>query len=109
MLVAGMVGCGSGTGRVEVDRGQVIVHNDTSSDWSDVEVWLNDHYRAMVPEIVSDGRFEVPLDVFVAGFGQRFDRGTQGVTGLEVTASASDGTEVRLVWGTGRRTLVPRR
>ena len=48
-------------------------------------------------------RFGVPLNAFVAGFGQRFSPGRQVVQGIEVTASTGTGRTVRLVWGEGRR------
>ncbi len=87
---------------IRVDRGLVLVENHTDEPWLDVEIWLNDHYRVTRDRIAPGERLEVPLDVFVAGFGQRFDRAHQTVKGVEVTA-ASGGQPVRLAWGSGRQ------
>ena len=78
------------------------VENQTNHEWTDVEIWVNDHYRVTRPRIDAGERFQAPLEAFVAGFGQRFDTARQSVRGVEVTAKSSDG-DVRLVWGEGRR------
>lgn len=79
------------------------VENQTGERWTDIEVWMNDHYRVTARGLEPGGRLVVPLDAFVAGFGQRFDRRRQAVFGIEVTARAASGRDVRLVWGKGRR------
>ncbi len=88
---------------IHVDRNQMTVDNRTSSDWEDVEIWLNDHYRVQAPRIEANQRLTIPMDAFVAGFGQRFDVKRQVVKGVELTARAADGSRVRIVWGRGRR------
>ncbi len=88
---------------IHVDRNQMTVDNRTSSDWTDVEIWVNDHYRVQAPRIEASQRFVVPMDAFVAGFGQRFDVRRQVVQGVELTARSADGRPVRIVWGRGRR------
>ena len=75
----------------------------TGTAWTDVDVWLNDHYRAQAPQILPGQRLDVPLGVFIAGWGQRFDRKKQSPFGIEVTAKGPDGKPVRLTWGKGRR------
>lgn len=87
--------------RVEEDR--VVVTNLTGTSWSDVTLWLNEYYRAQAPSLAPNQRLEVPLDVFVAGFGQRFDRERQPPAGLVLTAHGGDGTAITLTWGNGRR------
>jgi len=54
-------------------------------------------------ELEAGGRLVVPLDAFVAGFGQRFDRRRQAPFGIEVTARTVSGREIRIDWGKGRR------
>jgi hypothetical protein len=84
-------------------EGRIItVFNDSGETWKGVEIWVNDHYRVTRDAIVPDERFVVPLESFVAGFGQRFTRNQQ-VSGIEVTATDASGDPVRLVWGAGRR------
>jgi hypothetical protein len=48
-------------------------------------------------------RLDVPIGVFIAGWGQRFDPRKQSPFGVEVDAKGSDGKPVRLTWGKGRR------
>jgi hypothetical protein len=81
----------------------LVVENRTADSWDNVEIWVNDHYRVTKPRMLPGERFSVPLNAFVAGFGQRFDPGRQAVHGVEVTASVPGGQPVKLVWGKGRR------
>jgi hypothetical protein len=85
-----------------IEGRQITVFNDSGEAWRSVEIWVNDHYRVTRDTIVPGERFVVPLEAFVAGFGQRFTR-NQHVTGIEVTATDASGDPVRLVWGKGRR------
>ena len=87
--------------RVGTDR--VTVINLTGTAWRDVNVWLNDHYRGQARELAPGQRLEIPLGVFVAAFGQRFDPKKQIPSGIEVAAIAADGKPIKIVWGRGRR------
>jgi hypothetical protein len=86
-----------------VDEGRLTVTNLTGTAWSDVEVWLNDYYRAQAPRVEPDQRLEVPLDAFIGGYGRQFDPRRQAAKGLELTAHGADGRSIRLTWGQGRR------
>jgi hypothetical protein len=86
-----------------IQETSISVENQSGEAWSGVEIWLNDHYRVTARTLEPGGRLVVPLDVFVAGYGQRFDRRRQAPFGIEVTAREGSGREVRLVWGKGRR------
>jgi hypothetical protein len=104
VLALGLAGCHQEDRvpiRVQPDR--ITITNLTDATWSGVEVWLNDHYRAQAPELEPGQRLDVPLGVFVAGFGQRFDVKRQSPFGVEVSAQGSDGKPVRITWGKGRR------
>src|SRR5262249_52477434 len=57
---------------MKLDGNMLTVDNRSSTDWNNVEIWLNTYYRVTWPSIPAHGRFQAPLDVFVAGFGQRF-------------------------------------
>jgi hypothetical protein len=94
--------CSTPPERLTLEGRTITVFNDSAEAWKAVEIWINDHYRVRRDTIVPGERFAVPLDSFVAGFGQRFRR-EQHVTGIEVTATDASGDAVRLVWGTGRR------
>lgn len=88
---------------IRIEGRVLTVENTSSGEWVQVEIWLNDHYRVTRPRMPAGERLEVPLDGFVAGFGQRFDPRRQVVRGIEVTAATRDGTPVTIVWGSGRR------
>ena len=38
---------------IRVEENRVVVTNLGESDWSDVEVWLNDYYRAQAPRVTA--------------------------------------------------------
>src|SRR5688500_5887650 len=78
LLAAGA--CSPGPERLTLEGRQITVYNDSGEPWKTVEVWVNDHYRVTRDSIAAEERFVVPLESFVAGFGQRFTRNQQ-VTG----------------------------
>jgi hypothetical protein len=102
VALASVGGCAPAPERLTLEGRTITVYNDSGEAWKSVEVWVNDHYRVTRPEMAPDERFVVPLESFVAGFGQRFER-NQRVAGIEVTATDESGDPVRLTWGTGRR------
>jgi hypothetical protein len=81
---------------IQIDEGLLTVDNRTPHDWSGVEIWINRQYRVTVPRIAARTRFTTTLDVFVAGFGQRFDRRRQRIDEVRLTAREPDGTGVDL-------------
>jgi hypothetical protein len=83
---------------IVVEDRAVRVHNQTDERWSDVRVWLNDHYLAGTPVLEPNGRFMVQQRDFIAGMGQRFDPSRQSPYGVLLTAKSEAG-DVRLVWG----------
>jgi hypothetical protein len=88
---------------IAVSGRTLTVQNQTTAEWRNVEVWVNDHYRVTKSVMPAGERFAIPLTAFVAGFGQRFNPARQVVQGVEVTASTKDGKQVKLVLGRGRR------
>lgn len=76
----------------------VTVQNQSGERWSDVKVWLNDHYLAGTPSLEPGQRLTVPQRNFVASMGQMFDPARQSPYGVLVTASSRTG-KVTLVWG----------
>jgi hypothetical protein len=79
---------------LQLDRGTLTVDNHTSSDWNNVEIWINRYYRVTVPTIAARSRFQVPLDAFVSGYSQRFDIHTAVIKDLQLTAKQPDGKPV---------------
>ena len=104
LVVVSLAGCSEEEKHpIVVTADRISVTNMTTATWTDVDVWLNDHYRAQARELLPGQRMDVPIGVFIAGFGQRFDVKKQAPAGIEVTARGSDGKPVRLTWGRGRR------
>ena len=79
---------------LRLDGRILTVDNQTSSDWTNVEIWINRYYRVTVPKIAARSRFQVPLDAFVSGYSQRFDIYKAVIKDLQLTATQSDGTPV---------------
>jgi len=74
----------------------LTVDNRTSSDWQDVEIWINQYFRVAVPKIAAKSRFQVPLNAFVSGYAQRFDIRHAVIKDLRLAAKHPDGTPVAL-------------
>jgi hypothetical protein len=74
----------------------LTVDNRSSSDWNDVEIWLNRNHSVRAHSIPAGGRLQIPLDTFVAGFGQRFNYRRTQITDLRLKAKLADGSPVEL-------------
>jgi hypothetical protein len=88
---------------IRVGDGRVVVTNLTGTRWTNVDVWLNQYYRAQTEALAPDQRLDVPLRVFVDGYGRRFQPHLQQPAAVEVIARGANGERVRLTWGTGQR------
>ena len=96
-LALALVGCSKpAIEPIVLDGRMLTVNNQTSGDWTGVDIWLNKNHRVMVPSIAAGGRLQVPLDSFVAGFGQRFDPRRTQVTDVRLTARLPDGSQLAL-------------
>lgn len=102
VVLAALAACSGPPERLSIEDRTITVVNDSGEAWNGVEIWVNDHYRVTRGTIAAGERFIVPLETFVAGFGQRFDA-AQHVSGIELTATDASGDPVRLTWGEGRR------
>jgi hypothetical protein len=76
---------------LQLEPNRLTVDNQSSQNWTGVEIWLNTYYRITTPSIPAGGRFQVGLDSFVAGFGQRFDYHRMQVNDLRLIAKLPDG------------------
>jgi hypothetical protein len=81
---------------LKLDGNMLTVDNRSTSDWSSVEIWLNRNHSVRTPSIPAGGRLQVPLDAFVAGFGQRFNYRRTQITDLRLKATLPDGTPLEL-------------
>jgi len=81
---------------LKLDGNTLTVANQSSRDWARVEIWLNTYYRVTAASIPAGGRAQVPLDTFVAGFGQRFNYRRAQITDLRLTATLPDGKPIEV-------------
>ncbi len=79
---------------LQLDHGLLTVNNRTDNDWQGVEIWANRSFRVTVASIPSGGRFQVPMDAFVAGDGQRLDPLHTMVRDVRLTAKTQKGDAV---------------
>jgi hypothetical protein len=77
---------------LQLERNLLTVNNQSSSDWTGVEVWLNRQFRFVMPIVAAGGRSQVPLDAFVSGYGQRFNFGRMQIVDLRLSAKRPDGS-----------------
>jgi hypothetical protein len=94
---AALIGCSKSPPEpLVLDGNMLTVDNRSSQDWADVQIYLNTYYRVTVSKIQAGSRFQAPLDVFVAGFGQRFDFHRMQIRTLRLSAKLPDGQPLEL-------------
>jgi hypothetical protein len=81
---------------VRVRENVVIIQNQTSRDWRNVIITVNDHFRGGAPLLAAGGQLTAPLTQFQTAFGQRYDFSRQKVFKVEVIATDSNGAPVQL-------------
>jgi hypothetical protein len=81
---------------LKLDGNMLTVDNRSNVEWKNVEIWLNTYYRVKTDSIPAKGRFQAPLDAFVAGFGQRFEFRRMQVKDLRLHATSPDGKPVEI-------------
>src|SRR6476646_2404821 len=81
---------------LKLDGGMLTVDNRSDSDWTSVEIWLNRNHSVRVASIPAGARQQVPLDAFVAGFGQPFNYKRSQITDLRLKAKLPDGTPLEI-------------
>src|SRR3954454_15371961 len=82
---------------LKLEGNMLTVDNRSPDDWTKIDIWLNRNHRVMVPKLAAGGRLPVPLDSFVAGFGQRFDFHRAQVTDFPLTAMLPDAKPLELI------------
>lgn len=95
--------CARSPDPIEVDENVVVIRNQTSRDWRNVIVTVNDHFRGGAPHLAAQGRLTAPLSQFQTGFGQRYEISRQNVFKVEVTATDSTGEPVHLQYESSKR------
>lgn len=79
-----------------LDRSELTVTNPSGKDWTDVQIWLNSYYRVTAHSIPAGTQFKTTLDVFVDGYGRRFDFRRAQVKDLRLDAKLPDGQPIEL-------------
>ena len=82
---------------LQLDSNRLTVENQTSQEWHDVDIRLNTYYRVTVRSIAARERFQVPLDAFVAGYGQRFSFNRMQIKDLRLTAKRPNDETFELI------------
>ena len=81
---------------LKLDGNMLTVDNQSKAEWTGVQIWLNRNHSVRMASIPAGGRLNVPLDAFVAGFGQRFNYRRTQITDLRLTATLPDGKPLEL-------------
>jgi hypothetical protein len=87
---------------IRVDRGRLVIENQTSQEWRNVTVTVNAYYRGGSRTLAPGGRLETSLTNFVSGLGQRFDTSREQVRRVEVRATSASGEPVAIDWGAAK-------
>ena len=95
-------GCSDPPKPIQVNDNTITVLNQTSDEWRNVLITVNDHYRGGAPVLLPEGRLNAPVSQFNTGFGQRWVAGTV-VRKVEVTAKTASGEPVTLSWDMTQR------
>ena len=103
LMVLFQAACWRAPGPITVSESVVAVQNQTTRDWRNVVVTVNDHFRGGAPALAAGSRLAAPLSQFQTAFGQHYDVNRQTVFKVEVTATDSNGEPVKLELDTKRR------
>ena len=101
-LLSMTMACSDARDPIVVEEGSVMIENQTSSDWKNVRIVVNDHYNGGVPALKAGQRLNAPLSQFQSGLGYRYDRGRMSPYKVEVTATDARGQPINLMWGEHR-------
>ena len=101
-LLGMTIACSEVRDPIVVEEGSVTIENQTSSDWKNVRIVVNDHFNGGVPSLKAGQRLNAPLSQFQSGLGYRYDRGRMSPYKVEVTATDARGQPINLMWGEHR-------
>lgn len=98
-LAAGAASCTPPPQPITFSGGTVTVLNQTSREWRNVVITVNDHYRGGAASLAPGGRLTAPISQFQTAYGEKYDVGRQAVVKIEVAATDANGEPVTLQWG----------
>src|SRR5918995_6036076 len=98
LVAAGLTaGCASSERPVlQLEGARLTLYNDSDEAWHDVEVVLNHHFRITPEDMPPEQVVHAPLDIFVAGYGQRFNFKTMQITDLRLKAKRPNGEPIEV-------------
>jgi hypothetical protein len=82
---------------IQVDQTAINILNQTDTDWKNVLIVVNDHYRGAATILKAHGRLNASVTQMETGFGQRWPP-SQRVTKVVVTATDANSQPVKLEW-----------
>ena len=97
LMVVIAASCSKPEDPIKVEPTSITVLNQTSSDWKNVLIVVNDHFRGGVPVLKANGRLNAPMGQFETGFGQRWPA-SQRATKVVVTATDANNQPVKIEW-----------
>jgi hypothetical protein len=93
IVAAGVTAGCAGNDRpvLQLEGTRLTLYNNSNEAWHDVEVLLNHHFRITPDDMPPEQVVHAPLDIFVAGYGQRFNFKTMQITDLRLKGKRPDG------------------
>jgi hypothetical protein len=91
--------CSSPPEPITFSDGTITVENQTSREWRNVMITVNDHYRGGAPSLAARARMNAPISQFRTAYGEKYVLARQPVVKIEVSATDADGTPIKLLWG----------
>jgi hypothetical protein len=79
-----------------IEKGRLIVENQTDEDWTNVRISVNRYFHGGAPSLTKRGRMDVRLGDLVSGYGQKFDFGRMQIKDLRLTATRPNGESLEL-------------
>jgi hypothetical protein len=98
LLLLLLAACSGRPGPITVADNVVAIQNQTTRDWRNVVVTVNDHFRGGTSTLAAGSRMAAPLSQLQTAFGQRFDVARQHVSKVVVTATDANGEPVELTF-----------
>jgi hypothetical protein len=99
VLAVWLGACDEGRDPIVIRDGMLVIENQTTRDWRDVRVTVNDHFSGGVRSLPAGGLMNAPLRDLQSGFGHRFEPGRMPVQKVRVSATDIAGQPVNLAWG----------
>jgi hypothetical protein len=91
-------GCAGPKPDIETTGGAILVRNQTTDDWLDVRIWVNDYYSGTAAEIKAGSFVREPVSRFIAAQGQTL-KTSAAITSVVVLGHTRAGAPVRVALG----------